>query len=92
MNRHPGRKVICFLHWNFDLEEYPFSAYKNLAHDRLNMECNPVIGNHAHSKQEIEMYHGKVIAYCLGNFYMPDGYFLAGTLSNPAESHKTVGV
>lgn len=92
MNSHPGRKVICFFHWNFDMEEYPFPAYKKLAHDLIDYGVEAVIGNHAHCKQEIEMYHGKVIAYGLGNFYMPDGYFFNGTLCYPAESHKTVGV
>lgn len=92
MNSHPGRKVICFLHWNFDMEEYPFPAYKKLAHDLIDYGVEAVIGNHAHCKQEIEMYHGKVIAYGLGDFYMPDGYFFDGSLRYPAESHKTVGV
>lgn len=92
MNNHPNRKVICFLHWNFDMEKYPFPAYKKLAHDLIDYGVEAVIGNHAHCKQEIEMYHGKVIAYGLGNFYMPDGYFFNGTLRYPAESHKTVGV
>ena len=92
MNSHPGRKVICFLHWNFDMEEYPFPAYKKLAHDLIDYGVEAVIGNHAHCKQEIEMYHGKVIAYGLGNFYMPDGYFFDGSLRYPAESHKTIGV
>lgn len=92
MNSHPGRNVICFLHWNFDMEEYPFPAYKKLAHDLIDYGVEAVIGNHAHCKQEIEMYHGKVIAYGLGNFYMPDGYFFDGTLHYPAKSHKTVGV
>lgn len=92
MNNHPGRKVICFLHWNFDMEEYPFPAYKKLAHDLIDYGVEAVIGNHAHCKQEVEMYHGKVIAYGLGNFYMPDGFFFDGSLCYPAESHKTVGV
>lgn len=92
MNSHPGRKVICFFHWNFDMEEYPFPAYKKLAHDLIDYGVEAVIGNHAHCIQEIEMYHGKVIAYGLGNFYMPDGYFFDGTLRYPAKSHKTVGI
>lgn len=92
INTHPKKKVICFFHWNFDMEEYPFPAYKKLAHDLIDYGVEVVIGNHAHCKQEIEMYHGKVIDYGLGNFYIPDGYFFDGTLHYPAESHKTVGV
>lgn len=92
MNSHPEKKVICFFHWNFDMEEYPFPAYKKLAHDLIDYGVEAVIGNHAHCKQEVEQYHGKVIAYGLGNFYMPDGYFFNGTLSYPQNSHKNVGI
>jgi poly-gamma-glutamate synthesis protein (capsule biosynthesis protein) len=88
INKHPERKVICFLHWNFDMEKYPFPAHKKLAHDLIDYGVEVVIGNHAHCEQEVEMYHGKVIAYGLGNFYMPDGYFFNGTLNYPVESHK----
>lgn len=92
INNHPNKRVICFLHWNFDMEQYPFPAYKKLAHDLIDYGVEAVIGNHAHCLQEIEVYHGKVIAYCLGNFYIPGGYFFDGSLCYPMESHRTVGV
>ncbi len=92
MNSNPKRRVVCFLHWNFDMEKYPFPMHKKLSHNLIDYGVEAVVGNHAHCKQEIEMYHGKVIAYGLGNFYMPDGYFFNGSLRYPAESHKTVGI
>ena len=92
INKHPSKKVICYLHWNFDLEELPFPAHKKLAHDLIDYGVEAVIGNHAHCEQEVEMYHGKVIAYGLGNFYMPDGYFFDGTLRYSEKSHRTMGI
>lgn len=87
INNHPGKKVICLFHWNFDMEKCPFPAYKKLAHDLIDYGVEAIIGNHAHVEQEIEVYRGKIIAYGLGNFYMPDGYFFNGKLSYPKESH-----
>jgi len=88
MNQHSSIKVICFFHWNFDMEKYTFPAYKKLAHDLIDYGVEAVIGNHSHCQQEVEIYNGKVIAYGLGNFYMPDGYFFNGTLKYPVESHN----
>ena len=89
---HRNVKVVCFLHWNFDMEEFPFPAYKQLAHELIDFGAEAVIGNHAHVIQEAEIYRGKIIAYGLGNFYMPDGYFFNGNLKYPPKSHQCLGV
>lgn len=88
INHNPDKKVICCFHWNFDLEKYPFPAHKHLSHDLVDRGVEAVIGNHAHCQHEVEVYHGKVIAYGLGNFYMPDGYFFNGTLKYSFSSHN----
>lgn len=84
---HQDTKVICYFHWNFDLEHMPFPSYKMLSHNLIDHGVEAVIGNHAHVPQEVELYKGKVIAYGLGNFYMPDGFFFNGTLKYGKESH-----
>lgn len=84
---NPNRKVIVYLHWNFDMEEYPQPAYKQLAHDLIDFGVEAVIGNHAHCMHEVEIYRGKPIAYGEGNFYMPGGYFFNGSLVYPEKSH-----
>lgn len=89
IEKHPKKKVICCFHWNFDMEELPFPAYKQLAHDLIDCGAEAVIGNHAHVPQEIEMYKSKIIAYGLGNFYMPDGFYFNGSLKYPTKSHQT---
>lgn len=92
VKNHSRTKVICFMHWNFDLEKLPLPAYMKLARDLIDAGVWTVIGNHAHCMQEWEVYKGKMIAYGLGNFYMPDGYFFNGTLNFPRESHKSYAV
>ena len=92
MLRNRDVKVICFLHWNFDMEELPFPAYKELAHELIDFGAEAVIGNHAHVVQEVELYRDKVIAYGLGNFYMPDGYFFNGKLTYPEKSHDCIAI
>lgn len=88
MRNNSDRKVFCFFHWNFDMEKYPFPAYKKLARDLVDSGVEAVIGNHAHVQQEVEIYKDKIIAYGLGNFYMPDGFYFNGTLKYPKESHR----
>lgn len=88
IENNPQKKVIVFPHWNFDLEKKPLPAYKRLAHDLIDLGVYAVIGNHTHCTQEYEIYKGHIIAYSLGNFYMPDGYFFNGKLCYPEESHK----
>lgn len=87
INNHRSTRVICFFHWNYDLEEFPFPAYKQLAHELIDYGVEAVIGNHAHVPQEIEIYRNKVIAYGLGNFYMPDNYYFNGELAYSEKSH-----
>ena len=87
VSSHDDTKVICYFHWNFDLENMPFPSYKKLAHDLIDNGVEAVIGNHAHVPQEAELYKGKIIAYGLGNFYMPDGFFFNGTLKYEKEGH-----
>lgn len=85
---NPQRKVIVYFHWNFDLEEYPQPAFKEIAHDLIDFGVEAVIGNHAHCMHEVELYRGRPIAYGQGNFYMPGGYYFNGTLNYPEKSHQ----
>lgn len=92
IKQHPDRKVICFMHWNYDLETLPFPMHRIFAHDLIDVGCEAIIGSHSHVPQCVEVYKEKPIAYCLGNFYLPSGIFFNGSLSYPKPSHKTIGV
>jgi len=89
---HARRKVICFMHWNYDLEESPFPMHRKIAHDLIDCGCESVIGSHSHVAQGVELYKNKPIAYCLGNFYLPSGIFFDGKLKYPSKSKISLGI
>ena len=51
-----------------------------------------IIGSHSHLTHDVEIYKGKIIAYCLGNFYLPSGIYFGGKLKYHEESKKTIGI
>lgn len=78
-----GGKVICFFHWNYELERYPQPYDRHLAHELIDMGVEAVIGCHAHRVQPIEFYKGKPIVYGLGNFLFCQGHYFNGKLIFP---------
>lgn len=88
IERNKNIKVICYFHWNYDMETLPFPAHRKLAHELIDIGAFAVIGNHSHLPQGGEVYNGHVIVYGLGNFYIPSGYFFNGELTYPKESKK----
>lgn len=75
--------VICFMHWNYELEKYPQPYDRQLAKDLIDMGVSAVIGCHAHRTQPIEFYKGKPIVYGLGNFLFCQGHYFGGKLCFP---------
>lgn len=76
-------EVICFFHWDYELEKYPQPYDRNSAMELIDMGVEAVIGCHAHRTQPIEFYKGKPIVYGLGNFLFQQGYFFGGRLKFP---------
>jgi poly-gamma-glutamate synthesis protein (capsule biosynthesis protein) len=89
---HANAKVICFMHWNYDLEILPFPMLRDVSRQLIDIGVEAVIGSHSHVPQGIEIYKGKLIAYCLGNCYIPSGYYYGGTLIYPLESKEAYAV
>ena len=92
ISKHPGVKVYCFMHWNYDLEQYPFPVHRKLSKKLIDLGVSGVIGSHSHRPQGFEIYKGKPIAYCLGNFYLPSGCYFDGKLNYPECSKSTYGI
>lgn len=90
--KHPQTHAYCFMHWNYDLEELPFPLYRVLSRRLIDSGVEGVIGSHSHVPQGIEIYKQRVIAYCLGNFYLPSGLYFDGTLTYPDACKKTYGI
>ena len=89
---NPGRQVYCFMHWNYDLEIMPFPMHIRLSHDLIDVGVSGVIGSHSHVTHGVELYKGRPIAYCLGNFYLPSGIYFDGNLIYPEKSKHTLGL
>lgn len=75
--------VICFMHWNYELEKYPQPYDRQLAMELIDMGVSAVIGCHAHRVQPIEFYKGRPIVYGLGNFLFRQGHYFDGKLNFP---------
>lgn len=89
IKQFPEQQVYCFMHWNYDLEKYPFPLHIKVARKLINNGVCGVIGSHSHRPQGAEIYKGKPIVYGLGNFYLPSGIFFDGKLSYPEYSKDT---
>lgn len=92
IERNPRRQVYCFMHWNYDLEKYPFPMHVKLSRDLIDAGVSGVIGSHSHRPHGVEIYKGRPIAYCLGNFYLPSGIYFDSKLSYPECSRKSIGI
>lgn len=89
---NPSRKVYCFMHWNYDLEIYPFPMHLKFAHGLIDAGVSGVIGSHSHIPHFAEIYRNTPIVYGLGNFYLPSGIYFNGTLTYPEESKTGLGI
>lgn len=92
IRKHKETRVYCFMHWNYDLESLPFPMERILSKKLIDAGVAGVIGGHSHRPQGMELYKGKPIAYCMGNFYLPSGIFFNGKLKYPECSMKTYAV
>lgn len=66
--KKPGNIVIVVMHWGSELAPMPFGWQQTLGHRFIDAGADAVVGHHPHVVQGMERYHGKTIAYSLGNF------------------------
>jgi AmmeMemoRadiSam system protein B len=59
---------IVYMHWGEEYQSRPNESQVAFAHWLIDHGADAVIGSHPHWMQSIESYHGKPIAYSLGNF------------------------
>jgi poly-gamma-glutamate synthesis protein (capsule biosynthesis protein) len=60
--------VVVFMHWGAEYHDKPIASQIDLAHWLIDHGVSAVIGSHPHWMESVEVYHGKIIAYSLGNF------------------------
>lgn len=81
--QHLRRKLVVFLHWNYELEKYPQPLDRGLSKNLIDHGADAVIGCHAHRPLGIETYKEKPIVYGLGNWLFPQGVFWSKKLKFP---------
>jgi poly-gamma-glutamate capsule biosynthesis protein CapA/YwtB (metallophosphatase superfamily) len=64
--------VIVFMHFGYEGNEMPVRFQRDMAIVAIKAGASAVIGSHPHMLQHVEVYHGALIAYSLGNFVFDD--------------------
>jgi poly-gamma-glutamate synthesis protein (capsule biosynthesis protein) len=60
--------VIVSVHWGVEYMRRPQRSQVEMAHQMIGAGADLVVGSHPHVVQPLEEYHGRWIAYSLGNF------------------------
>ena len=60
--------TIYSFHWGNEYVDYPSPSQVSLAHELIDNGVNIIIGHHPHVVEPVEIYHGGIIIYSLGNF------------------------
>lgn len=91
-NECNDRRIIVFMHWNYELELYPQPLDREIAHSLIDCGVYAVIGCHAHRVQPVEIYNGRPIIYGLGNFAFRQETYMGGNLNFPSFSYPEIAV
>ena len=62
------------------MEPHPQPAHRKLAHEAIDAGAFAIIGHHPHCVGDIEIYKGAMIAYSIGNWWLPPSVFFDGKL------------
>lgn len=60
--------VVVSFHWGDEYVHMPADRQVSLAHTAIDAGASLAIGHHPHVLQPVEVYHGGIIFYSLGNF------------------------
>jgi poly-gamma-glutamate synthesis protein (capsule biosynthesis protein) len=75
-SKNPSVKLIVLAHFGLELSKYPMPLDREWSKSIIDAGADYVIGHHPHVIQGAEDYkHGKIF-YSIGNFVLPQTYFL----------------
>lgn len=83
LSEHPNKKIICIMHWGYELEAEPQPFERELAKSIIDLGVNGVIGAHSHRIGGVEFYKGAPILYSLGNWLFKQHFYFNGKLKFP---------
>ncbi len=75
LKRRVDYVVVCF-HWGIEYTDVPIASQVAEAHAAIDAGADLVIGHHPHVLQGVQLYHGRLIAYSLGDLVF-DHYSVA---------------
>src|SRR6476660_2815315 len=65
--RSQANLVVCLVHWGIENSEKITDEQRELARWLIDRGVDLVVGSHPHCVQPLDFYHGRPIAYSLGN-------------------------
>jgi len=65
--RSDANLVVCLVHWGIENSERITDEQRELARWLIDRGVDLVVGSHPHCVQPLDFYHGRPIAYSLGN-------------------------
>ena len=89
---HPEKRIITIMHWDYELERFPMPAHRKLAKALIDMGVEAVIGHHPHCVQGVEVYKGKLIAYSVGNWFIPGKVYMNRKLAFPDYANDEIAM
>jgi len=96
--RSHANLVVCFVHWGIENTEKITDEQRELARWLIDRGVDLVVGSHPHCVQPLDFYHGRPIAYSLGNLVFDGapsvaswnhGALLQATLDDAAKVSST---
>jgi poly-gamma-glutamate synthesis protein (capsule biosynthesis protein) len=66
--------IVVSIHWGDEYEVHVNEYQKYIAHTLIDSGAHLIIGHHPHVVEEVEKYHGGLIAYSLGNFIFDQNF------------------
>jgi len=89
---YTDRKIILYLHWNYEFEYYPQPADRKLAFAAINAGADAIFGHHPHIVGVYEIFNNKPIFYSLGNFFIPKYNFMGFNLAYRDSAKVGLGI
>ncbi len=83
LSEHANKKIICIMHWGYELEAEPQPFERELAKKIIDLGVSGVIGAHSHRIGGVEFYKGVPIIYSLGNWLFKQGFYYNSKLKFP---------
>lgn len=83
VSKYPKKRVVCVMHWGYELEGEPQPFERELARVMIDLGCDAVVGHHSHRLGGYEIYKNKPIVYGLGNFLFKRKFYNQGKINFP---------